>query len=146
MDIFKAATPPVQTGVSILLGLFFMLTCTMFEGSLEARPERPWVFASTFLLFYAIFNVVFSLSAENAERYWTQAVIGFVVCVLALGCLAYLISGLGINDAGSFKWIFIVITIIYLVFMSIVRAMKGIVDFAQKEEWNSPKMRDKNKR
>ena len=146
MDIFEKATPPVQAVISIGLGLFFMLTCLMFENSLELRPERPWVFASTFLLFYSIFNVVFGLSAQNAERYWTQAVIGFVVCVAVLGALAYLVSGLGINDAGSFKWIFIVITISYLVFMSISRAMKGIVDFAQKEEWNSPKMRDKPKK
>ena len=146
MDIFEKATPPVQAVVSIGLGLFFMLTCLMFESSMELRPERPWVFASTFLLFYSIFNVVFSFSAENSEKYWTQAVIGFVVCVGVLGALAYLISGLGMNDAGSFKWIFIVITISYLVFMSISRAMKGIVDFAKKEEWNSPKMRDKTKK
>jgi len=144
MDIFEKATPLVQVAISIGLGLFFMLTCLMFEDTLELRPERPWVFASTFLLFYSIFNVVFSLNAANAEKYWIQAVIGFIVCVGALGGLAYLISGLGMNDAGSFKWIFIVITISYLVFMSIVRAMKGIVDFAQKEEWNSPKMRKKN--
>ena len=145
MDIFEKATPPVQAIISIALGLFFMLTCLIFEGSLESRPERPWVFASTFLLFYSIFNVIFSLGAENAEKYWVQAVIGFIVCVGALGGLAYLISGLGMNDAGSFKWIFIVITISYLVFMSIVRAMKSIVDFAQKEEWNSPKIRDRKK-
>lgn len=145
MDIFKVATPFVQAGISIALGLFFMLTCLLFESTLALRPERPWVFASTFLLFYSIFNVVFSLNAENAEKYWTQAIIGFVLCVGGLGVLAYLISGLGMNDAGSFKWIFIVITISYLIFMSIVRAMKGIVDFAQKEEWNSPKMRDKKK-
>jgi len=143
MDIFEKATPFVQAGISIVLGLFFMLTCLMFESTLEVRPERPWVFASTFLLFYSIFNVVFSFNVENAEKYWTQAVIGFVACVGLLGSLAYLISGLGMNDAGAFKWIFIVITISYLVFMSIARAMKGIVDFAQKEEWNSPKMRKK---
>lgn len=143
MDIFNKATPFVQAGISIILGLFFMLTCLMFESTLEVRPERPWVFASTFLLFYSIFNVVFSFNVENAEKYWTQAVIGFVACVVVLGFLAYLISGLGMNDAGAFKWIFIVITISYLVFMSIARAMKGIVDFAQKEEWNSPKMRKK---
>lgn len=146
MDIFKIATPFVQAVISIALGLFFMLTCLLFESSMELRPERPWVFASTFLLFYSIFNVVFSLNAENADRYWTQAIIGFIFCVGVLGALAYLVSGLGMNDAGSFKWIFIVITISYLVFMSIVRAMKGIVDFAQKEEWNSPKMRDNGKK
>lgn len=145
MDIFKSATPFVQAGISVALGLFFMVSCLLFESTMELRPERPWVFASTFLLFYSIFNVVFSFNVENAEKYWTQAVIGFVATVGALGALAYLISGLGMNDAGAFKWIFIVITISYLIFMSIARAMKGIVDFAQKEEWNSPKMRDRQK-
>ena len=143
---YNKINPFYQAGISIALGLLFMLSCLGFKETMELRPEKPWVFASTFLLFYAIFNVVFSLGAESAERYWTQAIIGFVGCILILGCLAWAISGLGINDAGSFRWIFIVITISYLIFMSIVRAMKGIVDFAQREEWNQPKLRNKDKK
>lgn len=136
----------MQSAASIGLGFLFMLSCLMFEDSLALRPEKPWVFASTFLLFYSIVNVVFSLSAEHTEKYWTQSIIGFVLTVGVLGVLAYLISGLGMNDAGSFKWIFIVVTISYLVFMSIARAMKSIVEFAQKEEWNSPKIRDRGRK
>lgn len=141
MDSFQRITPFVQAGISIVLGLFFMLGCLIFESSFELRPEKPWVFASTFLIFYSIFNVILSLGAKNAERYWTLSIIGFVLSVLALGLLAYLVSGLGINEAGSFRWIFIVVAISYLVFMSIVRAMKGIVEFAEREEWNQPKLR-----
>lgn len=146
MDIYSKVTPLIQAAISIGLGLLFMLTCLSFEETLALRPEKPWVFASTFLLFYAIFNIVFSFNAENPEKYWTQAVIGFVISVLGLSLFAYLISGLSINNAGSIRWIFIVITVSYLVFMSMARAMRFIVEFAQKEEWNQPKLRDRKKK
>ena len=146
MDAFQKMTPFVQAGVSVFFGFLFMLGCLMFESTLALRPEKPWVFASTFLIFYSIFNVILSLGAENSEKYWTQSVLGFVGAVAGLGGLAYLVSGLGMDEAGSFKWIFIVVTISYLVFMSIVRAMKGIVQFAEREEWHQPKLRKRKRR
>lgn len=143
MDVYEKITPYHQAAISVALGFLFMLTCLGFEDTLALRPEKPWVFASTFLLFYAIFNIVFSFNAKNTEKYWTQAVVGFVASVLGLSAFAYLISGLSINDAGSIRWIFIVITVSYLIFMSMARAMRFIVEFAQKEEWNQPNIKKK---
>ncbi len=145
METFKNISPYYQAIASTALGLLFMLGCLVFNEPLALSPEKPWVFAMTFLLFYAVINVVFSLNADNAEKYWTQSIIGFLMVAGALGSLAYLFSGLGIDEAGSFKWLFTVVTISYLVFMSIVRAMKSIVEFAQREEWNQPKKRKRKK-
>ena len=50
------------------------------------------------------------------------------------------------NEAGPYKWIYIVVTIGYLVFLCILSAMRKIVDFAQREEWNQPRLRQKRKR
>lgn len=70
----------------------------------------------------------------------------FMAVAALSGGTAYLLSGIAINDAGSYRWIYIVVTIGFLVFMSIMGFMKRIVEFAQKEEWNSPKQRNKKRK
>ena len=42
--------------------------------------------------------------------------------------------------------ILIVVTFGYLVFLSMIAIMKGVVDFAQKEEWNRPKIKSRKRR
>ncbi|MGK0452465.1 MAG: hypothetical protein ACJAXE_003142, partial [Neolewinella sp.] len=45
-----------------------------------------------------------------------------------------------------YKWIYFVVTFGYLVFLSMIAFMKKIVEFAQKEEWNRPKLRQKKRK
>jgi hypothetical protein len=72
-------------------------------------------------------------------------VYSFAALAVASGYFAYLFSGINIFDAGSYSWLFKVIFIVYLVFMSMIRAMKVIVEFAQKEEWNAPKLKKRDR-
>jgi peptidoglycan/LPS O-acetylase OafA/YrhL len=146
MESLKKFPPFVQLGASLGLGLIFMLGSLAFKETLAVRPEKPWVFACTFLIFFIVFNVVFSLNAENTEKYWVQSMISFVINLLGLGGLAYLVSGLSITEAGSFKWLFTVITISYIIFMGIVRTLKSIVEYAEKEEWNQPKLKKRKRK
>lgn len=39
----------------------------------------------------------------------------------------------------TYRWIYIVVTFGFLVFLSMVNFMKKIVEFAEKEEWNQPR-------
>ena len=50
------------------------------------------------------------------------------------GVLAYIFSSMTITEAGSFKWIFMVLTFGYLLFLSVMRFMRKIVEIAQKED------------
>jgi len=109
-------------------------------GIADPNPEKIWIMAATFGLFFSVGNCVFSLNVkENSEKYWTQSMIVFILTMALLAGLALLISGVNITETGSFQWIFIVVIVSYFVFSTIIRLMKGIVDFAQKEEWNQPK-------
>lgn len=117
-----------------------------FMGIVEVGARFPWVSAASFLLFYAVFNSIFSLSAPNAAKYWSRSVFSFLGLAAANGFTAYLFSSLGIDEAGSYRWIYIVVTFGYLVFLSIVNFIKKIVEFAQKEEWNQPRARTRKKR
>jgi hypothetical protein len=105
----------------------------------------PWLVAASFLLFFAAANTVLSLFANNTEQYWTRSMIGFVgVATLAAG-MAYMFSSMTMKEAGSYKWIYIVLAITYVVFMLILQAIRKIVDFAQREEWNQPRLRKRRR-
>ena len=60
--------------------------------------------------------------------------------------LAQVFSKMSMNEAGSYKWIYMVVTVGYLVFLVILTAMRKIVDFAQREEWTQPRLRQRRKR
>jgi hypothetical protein len=60
----------------------------------------------------------------------------------ASALLAYLFSGVSIGAAGSYKWLFIVVSVGFMVFLSMVNFMKVIVNYAEKEEWSAPRRRN----
>jgi hypothetical protein len=104
-----------------------------------------WTIATAFMLFYAVFSSIASIASDNIMIFWGKAMYSYMALAVAAGGLAYFFSGISIFDAGSFSWLYTVITIVYVVFMTLVRSMKMIVEFAQKEEWTSPNLRNKKK-
>jgi hypothetical protein len=62
---------------------------------------------------------------------------------LGNGLLAWGFSSLTISEAGSYRWIYVVVTIGYLVFLSLIGVVRIIVEFAQREEWNQPRRRNR---
>ncbi len=129
----------VVAGVSalVMLGgkLFFLM------GWLGVSQSFPWLTAASFVLVYAIFNSVFTLSSKNLDRYMGRSILAFLALVLVSGVLARLISGMPMDEAGTYKWIFFVLSFCYLVFISIMGLVKRIVAYAQREEWNQPRLR-----
>lgn len=143
----KLANPFLQAG--IVLGLVFIFDIGAFlmnSGGMEFNQNTPWVIAATFILFFAMFNAIISLMSDNMDRYWTRSMLSYIAVVVIGGLLAWAFSSLSINEAGSFRWIYIVLTFGYLLFLSIITLMRKIVDFAQREEWNHPRIRKKNKK
>lgn len=115
-------------------------------GLMDISNRFPWMTTAAFMLFFAMFNSVFSLSAKNMNKYWGRSIYSFMGLAVLSGLMAYLFSSLSISEAGSYRWIYFVLTLGYLVFLSMVTFMRKIVEFAQKEEWNHPRTRQKNRR
>ena len=106
-------------------------------------PER-WGYqsAATALMIFGVGNALMSLAAENVARYWSVSFVAFAL-LAALGLLlAWGSSGIWIAEAGSYRFIFLVLTFGYLVLLSITSMMRGIVNFAEREEWSQPRRRD----
>ena len=141
--IARAFNPVLQATVTLGAALAVIIGAKLIHltGIIEVPSRFPWMTAAVFMLCFALFNSVFSLSAENMMKYWGRSVYSFMGLAVTSGLLAWLFSSLTISEAGSYRWIFIVVTIAYLVFLSMMSMMRKIVDFAQREEWNHPRIR-----
>ena len=141
--ISKSFNPFLQAGITLALIVTIMLAAKLigWTGLMEVDPLFPWTTTTALLLCYSLFNSIFSLSAPNMDKYWGRSILSFLVVAIVAGLLSSWLSNTSLNDAATYKWMFFVIIFGYLVFLSIIRFMKNIVDFAQKEEWNSPKIR-----
>ena len=145
---YKAYNPFLQAGIVFVSGLVVSLGAKVlqFINLVEIGNYFPWMTAAAFLLFFALFNSIFSLSAEDLNKYWTKSILSFALLAVLSGLAAWAISAISIYDAGSYAWIFTALTFVYLVFLSIMGFMKNIVEFAEKEEWNSPRFRQRKRR
>ncbi len=139
----RAQDPIIQAAIVFGLGLIVMIGGKLIglTNILSVSDRFPWMTASAFILFFAMFNSIFSLSSDDMNKYWGRSMLSYAGLVLCSGLLAYLFSSIPVREAGSYRWIIIILTFGYLVFMAIVRSLKSIVEFAEKEEWNSPKQR-----
>ncbi|HFA49034.1 MAG TPA: hypothetical protein ENJ95_08455 [Bacteroidetes bacterium] len=142
----KVKSPFAQAAVVVALiiiadfGAFFI-----GEAGADFEQRLPWTISTTFILFFAMFNSMLSLLSDNMDRYWLRSMLSYVVMVVMAALLAWGFSSLTINEAGSYRWLFIVLTFGYLLWLSIVGFVRRIVEFAQKEEWNQPRLRKKKK-
>ncbi|MEL6923147.1 MAG: hypothetical protein AAFO94_03795 [Bacteroidota bacterium] len=140
---YKAYNPMFQAGFALLLSVGIMLGALALRalGLVDSDLLFPWMCTTSIMLVFALFNSVFSLGAEDMNKYWSRSVMSFAAFAVLSGFVAYFLSGTSIGEAKTYKWIYFVTIFSYLVFLSIIRFMKGIIEFAQKEEWNQPKIR-----
>jgi hypothetical protein len=120
-------------GVMLILNLIFLTLQWMNIGAWI--PERmAWILAASFLLLFGLFNALVLLSTGNLGKYWSQSVFSYAAFALLGGLLAMLVSGISLPNAGSFRWIYLVISFSYLIFLSIGGLMKIIVELAQRAD------------
>ena len=113
------------------------------SGLVTVSELFPWTTASSFMLLFTLFNCLFFLSAKQSMKYWQFSMYSFFGLAVLSGGAAYLFSMIPIGEAGSYRWIFIVVAIGYLVFLSLMTLMRNIVEFAEREEWTQPRRRRK---
>lgn len=129
-------SPPIQAitiYVSFLV-IVFVSKLIGYSGLMPVGEKFPWVLAGAFILLFSMFNSVLFLSARSPAIYYRNSIYTFVALVIVSGLSAYLISGLSLNAAGSFKWIFVVLAVGYIVFLTIVGAMKTIMELAKRKD------------
>ncbi len=139
----KAYSPYIQAAIIFGAGLVVNVAAKIINltGLLTVSGNFHWKTAASFLLLFAVLNSVFSLSSKNTMQYWGKSIYSYMGLGFASCMIAYLLSSMTIGEAGFYRWIFLVVTIVYLVFLSMVTFMRKIVQFAEREEWNQPRRR-----
>jgi hypothetical protein len=78
-----------------------------------------------------------TLGATNVDSHLGKSIAAYILTVVVTGGIAFLLSGEeGFN---GFKRIYTVISFGFLVIISILSAIKQVVLYAEREEWNEPK-------
>ncbi len=126
--------PILQLGLILLLMLVFMTIAQLTNIETSQYNTGAWEVMAAFVLFYTLVNCVFSLQSKDIMTYFRNSVFCFIGLLVLGSGLAYLFSGVSLNEAGSMKWILMVFSIGYLVFLSIVNLMRFIVELAQRQD------------
>jgi hypothetical protein len=129
----EIARNPIYQGLlifGIALSLALLEKLANVAGLMDSKPNSPWIVMTSFVLFFAIANSILSLRVPNLNKYWAISIITFIVLIAFSGIIAATISGMTYDEAGSFRWIFMVLSFGYLVFLSIVRFIRQIVEYA----------------
>jgi len=103
-------------------------------GIFELDEHFPWTVAAAFTLLFGIVNSVLSLGTSDMNKYWGSSIMLYIGVMIVGGIIAWLFSGQNIYEAKSFRWIYIVFTFGYLLFLCLVRAMRKIVQIAQEQD------------
>lgn len=117
----------------------------MQMAGLSIQQRYAWTVSASFLLFFALFNSLMSLMEKNTDYYWGKSILSFIALAVLGGLPAKWFSGLHINDAGSYRWLYIVLSVGYLVFLSVIGMVRRIIEFAQSEEWDAPRPRNRKR-
>lgn len=130
----KEIHPFLQAGTALLICLLAMgIGSTAVDGK-EGGSVFYWEAAFSVLMGFALFNAVLSIPYKKRTSYFRDSIFCFIAVGAISGYLAYLFSGLGVDEAGSFRWLYVVFTFTYLVFISIVNAMRKIIEIAKKQD------------
>jgi hypothetical protein len=129
-------SPFLQAGVVLGVILIFTLATTLFGslGIADTDEGTPWLVACSMTFFFAIGNSILSLASDDQNTYWWQSILSYVLLALLGGAIAYLFSGATVGEVDSYKWLYVVFTFGHILFLTIVRSMKRIVNLAKKED------------
>ena len=136
-------SPPKQA-LLVFGASLFIIVCgwlTNVAGLIKGDPLFAWSIATAFMLLFAVLNSLVSISAANTLLYWRDSVYSYIGLAALNALSAWGVSGISIGEAGSYKWIYLVVTFSFLVFLSMVNLMKRIVKFAEREEWSQPRQK-----
>jgi hypothetical protein len=135
---------PIVQAIAVLAVAILIMSLGWLFGWINPNasdPLFPWSIGSAFMLFFAMMNSLLSLRADSFMKYWQASMYSYSALALGTGLVAWGFSGVPIGEAGSYKWIYLVVTVGFIVFLSMVNFMKVIVKYAEKEEWNQPRNR-----
>lgn len=117
----------------VCIAIVYVLHTT---DAIDLKPTRYWEMAFTSVMIFIIFSSALSFSYPNKTKYFMFAIISFLLLMVTTGVLAAIISGqsIDVGGAGSFRWMYMMLTFSYLVLLVISNSMFKILEFVKKQD------------
>lgn len=139
----KWTNPVIQALIALLImAIANGLVEVLIQGGMSFETRVSWTLNLAFLFLYAMYNVILGLMHSPKAGYWYTSILCFIGLAFLSGAFAHWISGLAIDEAGSYRWLYFVFFIVYLLIMVIILAIKKIVNLAEQEDRRFDQMRN----
>jgi cytochrome bd-type quinol oxidase subunit 2 len=135
-SILSRKLHPVKLAmITILLMIAVMLILSLSsDQELESNKLFYWEIVLVFALAFALFSCVYSLNASNRTVYFISSILSYL-SILVIGILlASYYSGLSIDKAGSFEWLFKLFSFCYLLLISVFNLMSTVMALIKKQD------------
>lgn len=135
VSFFEKDISPYKQGLVMIAATLVFNFIIFLTAKADGFLSRTyWTTSIALVLVYILFNSVLSLSTKDQNSYYFKSIISYVVLCFAGGFVAYFFSKKNIDEAGPYRWMYIVFTMVYILILAIIRSMKWIVEFAQKKD------------
>jgi len=128
--------PLNQAALIVVMSIIFTLVDFVLphHNELFEVDAGSWIVGTSMIFCFIIINTIVALRSEPIMPYWSKSVMIFIGLLVFTYVWCYMLTGKHIDEVGSFRWLWIVLTIVYLVFFIIARTMKRIVDIANEQD------------
>ncbi len=135
----RLENPLGQATLIIIAVVVVQLMSLIIYGSTDTAGDAAWIIAGAFALFYGFFNAIFLLGADNPNSYISKSFTGYLLVLLFGAGIAYIISlQWPSQNSTSMRWIFMIVTFSYFIFITIVYFMRKIIEYAQRQDTELP--------
>lgn len=145
---FDKPFDPVRLLIYVFGGyLVLALGFKLFELANLTEPsiKFPYMVGAAFLFIFAMFGSLFVVKAKNVSKYLGRVIYCYLGLAAATILVSWLLTGKSIGEVGSFKWIYMVITVGQMIFLGIMFFARQIIEYAEKEEWHHPRQRKRRR-
>jgi hypothetical protein len=132
----REVNPFIQAAIAVVIQALALVVVKLVGKSGDGvdDPVLYWEVVFTILLTYMLFNAMLSFPYKMRGQYFMRSLISFVIVAVTGGLLANFFSGITMDEAGSFRWLYLLLTFCYLVFLSIANAIWKIIEMAKKQD------------
>lgn len=121
--------------VAIMIMVFTLVDIMLpHSNTLLEADAGPWIVATAMILCYIILNSLIALRAEPIVPYWSQSVMFYLGLFVLTYLWCFFLTGKHIDEVGPFRWLWFVLTMVYMVFFAIARSVKRVIDIANEQE------------
>ncbi len=134
ITIFQKPLNQVALVVGIMIVFSLIDKIMPHHYELLEVNSGTWIIGTSMIFCFIILNAIVAFRTDIILPYWSKSISLFIGLLVVTYAWCYLLSGKHIDDAGGFSWLWIVLTMAYLVFFVIARSMKRIVDLANDQD------------